>query len=221
MSCVTLTRAAAVCLLAVAARAGPQEDSKAWVGIELPSTTVSYGWVGSPADRAGLREGDVLESLDGQAVTRAEDLAVLSRKKPGEVVRFGARRGAGTIEIKVELGSERELLAAARIDQRGSTEVVLFCPARGIFRNNIIVGTNPGRRRPWNGALDFQTYEDQHFKVPSNRSERLRVYHNTLAFNRSNAVAFSIATPAAHVEDNRFVNNVNNVISDNDGERRR
>ena len=60
-----------------------------------------------PADRSGLRPGDVLLSLEGQKLNAPEDLlAALRSKAPGQAVSVQYRRGADVGDTKVTL-SER------------------------------------------------------------------------------------------------------------------
>jgi S1-C subfamily serine protease len=63
---------------------------------------------GSPAARAGLREGDVIVELDGKPIRTVEDLySVIREREPGQrvelmIVRDGARRS-----VDVTLGRLR------------------------------------------------------------------------------------------------------------------
>src|SRR5262249_48553696 len=51
---------------------------------------------GSPAERAGVRQGDVIVSVDGQAVSNVSELrSALAKDKSN--VRLGMRRGAGSL----------------------------------------------------------------------------------------------------------------------------
>jgi putative serine protease PepD len=60
---------------------------------------------GSPAEKAGLKVGDVVSSFDGSAVTSADDLtAAVSAAKPGDTVKVTVRRGGSTKQISVTLG---------------------------------------------------------------------------------------------------------------------
>ncbi|WP_459642746.1 S1C family serine protease [Kineococcus sp. NUM-3379] len=59
---------------------------------------------GGPADRAGLREGDVVLAVDGRPVTTPEELIVAIRsREPGDTVRLLVRRGGTEQERAVVL----------------------------------------------------------------------------------------------------------------------
>jgi len=61
---------------------------------------------GGAAERAGIKKGDVLLSVDGQTVTRPSDVRLaLWKKKPGERVTVSLRRGGGTRDFAVELAA--------------------------------------------------------------------------------------------------------------------
>jgi len=60
---------------------------------------------GSAADKAGIKPGDVIVSVDGEVIQQMHDLPIrISRHKPGEKVRIGIIRAgkATTIVVKVE-----------------------------------------------------------------------------------------------------------------------
>jgi S1-C subfamily serine protease len=61
---------------------------------------------GSAADRAGLREGDVILGIGGAGVSSANDLTAAVRKhKPGDRVELRWKRGTDDLSATVDLGS--------------------------------------------------------------------------------------------------------------------
>jgi membrane-associated protease RseP (regulator of RpoE activity) len=61
---------------------------------------------GSPAERAGIREGDIITALNGTDVTAATTLArVVRRYRPGDVVTAVLWRDGNTQSIRVTLGN--------------------------------------------------------------------------------------------------------------------
>ncbi|TAM73545.1 MAG: PDZ domain-containing protein [Chloroflexota bacterium] len=60
----------------------------------------------SPADKAGLKENDIITSIDGQRVDADHDLNnLLLRSKPGETVKLTVLRAGQTLTISVTLGT--------------------------------------------------------------------------------------------------------------------
>ena len=61
---------------------------------------------GSPADSAGLQQGDVITSFDGKAVTSADQLATaIQAEAPGRTVTIGLYRGQTQVTLTATLGS--------------------------------------------------------------------------------------------------------------------
>jgi putative serine protease PepD len=61
---------------------------------------------GSPAQRAGLRNGDVITSVDGARVSQSSDVAdAIEDRRPGESVEVEVSRGGDSRTITVELGT--------------------------------------------------------------------------------------------------------------------
>jgi putative serine protease PepD len=59
---------------------------------------------GGPADKAGIKPGDVIVEFDGRKVTDADDLVVAIRAKDvGDVVSVKVRRGSETISVRLTL----------------------------------------------------------------------------------------------------------------------
>jgi S1-C subfamily serine protease len=69
---------------------------------------VRIGEVRGPAEKAGLKMGDILLELDGVAVTEEALGDLLSKRKPGESLTLKILRGKKTQTLEVVLGSRKE-----------------------------------------------------------------------------------------------------------------
>ena len=75
----------------------------------LSGAVVRYVEPGSPADEAGLEEGDVITAVDGGAVDRNHPLdQLLQRYKPGDTVEITYWRGDQEYKARVRLGEHPE-----------------------------------------------------------------------------------------------------------------
>ncbi len=64
---------------------------------------------GSPADQAGIEQGDVIVSIGSTAITSADQLQTIVQKdKPGKTVQVGFYRGATKHTVPVTLGSQSQ-----------------------------------------------------------------------------------------------------------------
>jgi putative serine protease PepD len=84
----------------------------AYLGVQLGDATSGAGATvgqvagGGPAAGAGLRTGDVVTAIDGRAIGSADALVTaVDGHKPGDQVTLKVRRGGGTSDIKVKLGT--------------------------------------------------------------------------------------------------------------------
>jgi serine protease Do len=78
-------------------------------GAKGPGAAIGSVYDGTPAARAGLRPGDVIEALDGEPVATFEDLrARVGDRRPGEVVELLVRRDGATIELDATLEAKPE-----------------------------------------------------------------------------------------------------------------
>jgi putative serine protease PepD len=66
--------------------------------------TVGSVQPGSPAEKAGLQQGDVIRTVDGKAVTSSEDVvSAISGHSPGDKITLGIERGGQTHSVTVTL----------------------------------------------------------------------------------------------------------------------
>jgi len=94
---------------------------RGWLGVEIqaitPELAESFGLKdqhgaiiagvlrGGPADKAGLKPGDVLTEVNGTKVSDAnEALNLIAHMAPGESVKLRALRNNKSMEVKVEIG---------------------------------------------------------------------------------------------------------------------
>jgi len=87
-----------------------------------------------PADRAGLKQGDVIRTLNGQSVDGvARFRAMVAGMKPGTEVTLGILRDGKAETLKITLGEQPSAVAALGGEGRGATEGTL----RGIAVQNL------------------------------------------------------------------------------------
>jgi putative serine protease PepD len=93
----------------------------AWLGVSLSdgSSTaddatrqgaqVEQVTPGTPAEQAGLQQGDVITSVDGESVQGAESLTAQVRERgPGDEVTLGVVRGGQLLDVQVVLGTRAD-----------------------------------------------------------------------------------------------------------------
>lgn len=97
------------------------EVTRGWVGVEIqeltPELAESFGLAGingalisgvlrgSPAERAGIRPGDVLTAVDGRRVGGSKEmLAMVAALPPGRESVFRIRRATREFDLKVQIG---------------------------------------------------------------------------------------------------------------------
>jgi hypothetical protein len=89
---------------------------------------------------------------------------------------------------------------------QGGNEVVRFLGARGIFRNNLLVGNHAGDDWACHGILNFQTFHSCS-GIDTHRFTRFRVYGNTFDANATTSIIFYRGIPGV-LDDDQFKNNV-------------
>jgi putative serine protease PepD len=83
----------------------------AYLGVSVQDATSTAGAQiasvksGSPADKAGLKAGDVVTAIDGKSVTGSDDLtALVATYKPGDTAKLTVKRIGSTQTISVTFG---------------------------------------------------------------------------------------------------------------------
>jgi putative serine protease PepD len=84
----------------------------AYLGIRVGDSTTGGGAQvttvvgGSPADKGGVKAGDVITAINGSAIASADDLtADVGARKPGETVTLTVTRSDKTLKLTVTLGT--------------------------------------------------------------------------------------------------------------------
>jgi sigma-B regulation protein RsbU (phosphoserine phosphatase) len=127
------------------------------LGITSDSPEIVRVEPGSPADRAGLRPRDVVLSLDGEAVSAAQPLsALLTRRKPGEVVRLAVRRSGEAVPTMVEvaLAAPHVLPRLSGIDN-ATNEIISVYPLLFLLVSVPVLLLRYEDRNAWLLALLF------------------------------------------------------------------
>ncbi len=103
---------------------GMDEDLAKAVGLDRPhGALVEEVQPGSPAEKAGLKAGDVIVSVDGQNVPHSEDLPrMIAPHHPGTQVHLGVVRDRKTQDLAVTLGALKEDSERSAQSGNGSPE---------------------------------------------------------------------------------------------------
>jgi len=88
------------------------------IGMDRPAPVIGMVEAGSPAERAGLRAGDRIVSLDGAPARWWDEVAEELRGSPGRALRVGVEREGWSAEVRLELAPHAEL------DEFGNVEHV-------------------------------------------------------------------------------------------------
>jgi membrane-associated protease RseP (regulator of RpoE activity) len=114
-----------------------------WESEEVPQ--ISRIETGSPADRAGFRNGDRITHIDGYSILSREGARRFGRVRPGETIKLRVMRSGRTIERSLTVGTRPEVRAAQA------------ARSTGVIARTIA----PGARRPlrYSGKMDNVTVE--------------------------------------------------------------
>ena len=137
------------------------------MSVEVADFPVALGTVivavlpDSPAEQAGLREGDSVIAVDDREVGPDNDLeALITARQPGDTVTLEIERpGEDTLEITVELGEHPEAEGTAYL----GVEYLPLPPLAG-FRAEI----EPFAQQPFDPLppLDLEPFLDESFVMP-------------------------------------------------------
>jgi S1-C subfamily serine protease len=119
-------------------KGGPAANSGGYLGVDIttltPALRQQYGFTpstgavildvisGSPADKAGLKQGDVIVNIDGTAINSSETLqSVIQKSKAGQSVSITYYVGDEKHTVSVVLGTQAEEQQQANQQQSGSS----------------------------------------------------------------------------------------------------
>ena len=95
-----------------------ENDQGAWLGAQIVETpdgpAVAGVYADSPADKAGLKRGDVIKSIDGTSVSNVRAVRdALADKNPGDTVTVSITRDGNAQDVTVTLEARPEPLPQA------------------------------------------------------------------------------------------------------------
>jgi serine protease Do len=142
--------------------------TRGWIGVQIQPVTadiaeslgmknargalVAEPQSGSPADKAGVKSGDVIVSVNGEAVEDARNLARrIGSLSPGTSVKLGVIRNGREDTLTLTLGElPRERQARAAVEERedqGSTDVaglgLSLAPAKNGGEGVVVTSVDP------------------------------------------------------------------------------
>jgi S1-C subfamily serine protease len=124
------------------ARTGRVRRARLGVLLDGDTTRVDQLLPGSPAERAGLREGDILRKIAGVPVSSAGEVTkLLLRRAPGETVQVDLDRAGETVSQPIRLEDVPIPLPPLTAPLPGGTlEIVLGAPDTGVVLREMEPG---------------------------------------------------------------------------------
>ncbi len=110
-----VTAIAALAVLVISGSVGAQVTEQTGylgIGVQAAENGVLVGEVvpGSPADAAGLQQGDVITSINGSAVTADSIREVLSAFNEGDAIDLAVTRGDETLDLSATLAARPDVI---------------------------------------------------------------------------------------------------------------
>jgi len=101
-----------------AAASQVSSDQSVWLGVQIAQSTdgptIAGVIAGSPAEKAGLKRGDVIKAIDGTSVSNVQAVRdALKDKNPGDTVTVSITRNGNAQDVTVTLEAQPEPLAEA------------------------------------------------------------------------------------------------------------
>jgi S1-C subfamily serine protease len=124
-------------------KGGPAANSGGYLGVDIttltPALRQQYGFTpttgavildvisGSPADKAGLKQGDVIVNIDGTAIASSETLqSVIQKDKAGQSISITYYVGDEKHTVSVVLGTQAQEQQQANQQQSGGSSINPF-----------------------------------------------------------------------------------------------
>ena len=111
---------------------------------------------GSPAERGGLKVGDIIRSVNGNEVRSSSDLPMtISSLKPNQTVKLGVWREGQMLDVEIKLGTQNDIAAKSerQSSDRGDNVDDFQFAAAGLTlivnSNGNIVVSNVKGLAPW------------------------------------------------------------------------
>jgi membrane-associated protease RseP (regulator of RpoE activity) len=126
--------------------------------------TVAYVEQGSPAEKAGIKEDDIILELNGKKIENPENFYLLKKAKKGDKVKVLLLRGKENKTVTVELG-ERSESESKIIHGRSKRSGFVNMPRAKHFNFNF------GRNKSFFGAtlMKLNTELGEYFKSPTKK----------------------------------------------------
>jgi serine protease Do len=120
---------------------GVDDDLAKALGMDRPTgALVEQVEAGSPAEKAGIKDGDVILAVDGQQVPRSEELPrIVARRAPGTHVKLTVLHNSQRHEVELTLAALKDEVA-----QRGRSEGPSASPSEPASGLGIGVGEEDG-----------------------------------------------------------------------------